>query len=509
MELEAVPGVGEKTAARLRDLDDPEGAIERGDVAALARAPGVSPARAARIARGAIRARHDDPGGFLATDAAERIYDDLLGDIRDRAVTDYAAHRLATFYPTGEPSRIAEVRDLAERALEREPDPAVAAAMGDLAPLRPPDDVRVRDRCVATGDAETYARAREALPELSVELVEDGRGVADLARGYATVVLLDEAYAGREFEGDVRIEPDALDEPAQVVPERPLAFFAANAGRIRAAAAVHEAADLDPPEDLDVEGLRAALDRLDADGSVAGDDELDRLATAVDDLSAAVATAESVANDRLREAIRERDVTIEGADLLSLVEQGAGADAVFSRELADEHAAAVDAAREHLVDALGLTDHRAALAREAFGDEPTYPVAADDDAVARLREALETARDRRATRLKRELAADLADAREPCEAMVDAALELDVELAVARFAADYDCTLAERGGRGFAIEGGRSPLLDEPRDEVEPVDYAVDGVALLSGVNSGGKTATLDLVAAVTVLAHMGLPVPA
>ena len=41
------------------------------------------------------------------------------------------------------------------------------------------------------------------------------------------------------------------------------------------------------------------------------------------------------------------------------------------------------------------------------------------------------------------------------------------------------------------------------------MDYGVDGVALLSGVNSGGKTSTLDLVAVVVVLAHMGLPVPA
>jgi dsDNA-specific endonuclease/ATPase MutS2 len=34
-------------------------------------------------------------------------------------------------------------------------------------------------------------------------------------------------------------------------------------------------------------------------------------------------------------------------------------------------------------------------------------------------------------------------------------------------------------------------------------------VTLLSGVNSGGKTSTLDLVALVVVLAHSGLPVPA
>ncbi|MFC6727700.1 endonuclease MutS2, partial [Natronoarchaeum mannanilyticum] len=66
----------------------------------------------------------------------------------------------------------------------------------------------------------------------------------------------------------------------------------------------------------------------------------------------------------------------------------------------------------------------------------------------------------------------------------------------------------ERAG-GVAIEAGRSPLLDVPIEEVDPVDYEVGGVALLSGVNSGGKTSTLDLVATVVILAQMGLPVPA
>jgi dsDNA-specific endonuclease/ATPase MutS2 len=94
--------------------------------------------------------------------------------------------------------------------------------------------------------------------------------------------------------------------------------------------------------------------------------------------------------------------------------------------------------------------------------------------------------------------------------MVRAALELDVELAVSRFARDFDCVLPTFTDEdGFVIHGGRLPLLDVPCEAVDPVDYAVSGVTLLSGVNSGGKTSTLDLVAVVYVLAHMGLPVPA
>jgi dsDNA-specific endonuclease/ATPase MutS2 len=507
MELTAIPGVGPKTAAALRELDDPERALREGDVAALAGVPGLSEGRAVAVARAAVRARHGvDDERFLATDRARAIHRDALDLLADRTVTDYAARRVETFFPTAAASRTEEVRAFVREAVEREACPAAREALAGVEPLDPPPTVRVRERCLATTDAERYAAASEAFPELTVEVVEDTRGLAELARSYATVYALDESFAGADVEGDVRVRPDAPESPAEVVPERPLAFFAANRDRLHAAATVHEAADLDPPCDLD--RLRDALARVDGDGEVVGDAELDRLSTAVDDLDAAVSAAESVANDHLREAVRERDVTIEGQDFLSLVERGARVDSLLARELADEFDTALSRAREHLVDALDLRD-RSDLAERVFGGDPTFPVERDEAAVSRLRTELKATRDRRAGRLKRELAADLADLRGPAERLVEAALDLDVELAVARFARDFDCTLPAFGGEGFAIEGGRLPLLDVPHDEVEPVDYAVSDVTLLSGVNSGGKTSTLDLVALVYVLGQAGLPVPA
>jgi len=516
MELEGIPGVGAKTAAALRELDDPVATVESGDVAAIARAPGVNEARAARIARGAIRRRHGDDGRVLATDRAREVYRSAIDLLRERTVTDYAAKRLETFYPSASASRIDEAQSFVEAATEREPDPAVREALAGVEPLTDPPTVRVRDRCLATADAETLARAESAVPELSVETVEEARDVSELARSYATVIVLDEEFAGLDVEGDVHVRPDALDEPAETVPERLLAFFAANRERLEAAAAVHEAADLSPAADLD--RLRDALARLDDDGTVVGDAELERLTAAVDDLDAAVSTAESVADDRLREAIRERDVTIEGTDFLSLVEQGARVDSLLDRELADEYDEAIERAREHLADALRVEPEEAELAERVFGGDPSFPVERDESAVSRLRTELSAARDRRAARLKAELASDLGDLREPVETLVRDALELDVELAVARFARDFDCAMPEVVGpeesadddaKGFRIEAGRSPLLDVDFEDVEPVDYAVSGATLLSGVNSGGKTSTLDLVALVVVLAQMGMPVPA
>ena len=506
MELTSIPGVGEKTATALAKLDDPETALQNGDVAAVARAPGISTGRAARIVRAAIRERHDDPGGFAATGRARELHREALELLKTRTVTKYGGARLETLYPSGSESRIEEVRDLTERALERTVSESVTAALADVEPLSEPTDVRVRDRCLATQDAETYAEAREAVPELSVELVDDARKLSELARGYATVIALDEAFVGATIEGDVRVEPGALDSPVSVVPERTLSFFAENRDRIRAAVAVHREAGLEA--DCDLETLEDALAQLETDGSVQGGEELERLQQAVDGLDTAVNEAEQLANSRLREAIEAQDVTIEGTDLLSLVERGAGVDSLLQRELADEYEQAVAEARDALVEAIDLRDTET-LARRAFGETPTYPVVHDEEVISRLEDELTADRDRLATRTKQELAEELAGLRPVCEQLVADALDLDVELAIAQFASDFDCTMPEFGGKGFAIEGGRSPLLDVPFDEVEPVDYQVSGVTLLSGVNSGGKTSTLDLVGLVVTLAHMGLPVPA
>jgi len=507
MEFTAIPGVGEKTAASLAELDDADGALRRGDVAAIARSPAITEGRAAAIARGAIRREHGDDGGFLATDRAREIYDDALGLLQDRAVTTYGEKRLETFFPSTEQSRIEEVRDFATTAMGRDPEPEILDALDGVEPLEPAEGIRVRERCVATTDAERYAEAKNALPELPVEVIDERRELGELGRSYSTVYVLDAEFAGIDVEGDVRVVPDALERPEEFVPERTLSFFAANRDRLLAAAAVHDAAGTTP--DCDIDALRAALDRVDEDGGIVGDEELERLSIAVDDLDAAVSTAESVGNDHLRDAIGERDVTIEGTDFLSLVEQGARVDSLLSRELADDYDQAVALAREHVVDSLDLDAGETEFVERVFGGEPSFPLEHNEEAVSRLRTELTADRDRRANQLETELAAELRELRAPVEAMVDAALELDVELAVSRFARDFDCVMPTLEGEGFEIEGGRSPLLDVPFAAVDPVDYGVSGVTLLSGVNSGGKTSTLDLVGLIVVLAHMGLPVPA
>lgn len=506
MNLEAVPGIGAKTASALSSLEDPEQALASGDVLAIAEAPGISSGRAARIARDAIRHRHGETGRFLATDRAREIYESALDLLTERAVTGAATQQLRTLYPSTAPDRIEAVQRRSERAMRLDPDEAVLTALEGVGPPKESSPERVRHRCLATQDPETRDIARDLVPELSVELVSDRSQLSELARGYTRVVVLDEEFRGADLPESVSVDPNALDDIVTLVPERTLSFFARNSDRLTAAIAVHRHADIDPPCDLD--RLTALLDAITADGTVKPDANLSRLRDAVDDLDTAVRTAEGAANDHLRDALEARAVTIDGTDLLSMVERDARVDSLLEQELAEEFETAIERAREILIDTLDLSD-TASYAERIFRDSPTYPVEHDERGVNSLREELTSRRDRLADRQTRKIATDLEDLRGPATELLDQAIRLDADLAIARFARDFDCTMPTFTGSGIEIEGGRSPLLDVSIDDVEPITYHTTDVRLLSGVNSGGKTSLLDLVALIVTLSHMGLPVPA
>ena len=79
----------------------------------------------------------------------------------------------------------------------------------------------------------------------------------------------------------------------------------------------------------------------------------------------------------------------------------------------------------------------------------------------------------------------------------------------------HNAQLPELVHHGIWFEEGRHLFIE---GDVQPVNYGLglaapkgdrQPIALLTGANSGGKTTLLELVAHVTIPAHMGLPVPA
>jgi DNA mismatch repair protein MutS2 len=94
-------------------------------------------------------------------------------------------------------------------------------------------------------------------------------------------------------------------------------------------------------------------------------------------------------------------------------------------------------------------------------------------------------------------------------------IECDQWLSVARWAHQDACVMPELVDHGIWLEEGRHILLGVTPD---PVTYGLGNaakkgdqqtLALLTGANSGGKTTLLECLAYASILAHMGLPVPA
>ena len=96
---------------------------------------------------------------------------------------------------------------------------------------------------------------------------------------------------------------------------------------------------------------------------------------------------------------------------------------------------------------------------------------------------------------------------------LDALAELDSIYARARYAIEFRCSTAELSAPrdGFAIVGGRHPLLLAHGGTVVPFDLTMEAderTLLVSGPNTGGKTVLLKAVGLLSSLAQSGVPVP-
>ena len=151
-------------------------------------------------------------------------------------------------------------------------------------------------------------------------------------------------------------------------------------------------------------------------------------------------------------------------------------------------------------------------------EAPTYVLCeldADDNVLAALRRrddaAAEVARVEEAVR--DQLSATLREQAAALDAAMRAVGEADVLIAAARFVRAQQCAVADYDGAGLSFEKGRFvPLALELAAQgraFTPIDLELDGIAVVTGPNMGGKSACLRACAFISICAAFGLPVPA
>ena len=161
---------------------------------------------------------------------------------------------------------------------------------------------------------------------------------------------------------------------------------------------------------------------------------------------------------------------------------------------------------------LELAGSESARLEEIFAGEAAYPLEIDRQALHSFQQDIRSRREERGLKARRELARLLQGQKKAALDLVHALTDFDFSYALGCFIVEKNLAFAEFVPEPcLSFNQGRHLFLEKP----EPVSYALgegdhpETVSLLSGVNSGGKTTLLDLIAQIVILAHMGLPVPA
>src|SRR5438552_676729 len=218
-------------------------------------------------------------------------------------------------------------------------------------------------------------------------------------------------------------------------------------------------------------------------------------ASGIEDAEAVISDAELEINDALRKGVRDRQKAV------SIVED----------KLAE------------IVSSLAMKWEEEELLKGAF-ETSALPFEFDRVAVRKLvgewRQRKEEELRARVEKAERSLRQHMGTVND----LVERAILLDGILAVASAAEKYSLTIPEVGTGGIGFVSGRNPFLI--REELtggtrsQPVSYSIGkpssirlakprNAVVLTGANSGGKTTLLNTLAAIHILALLGLPVPA
>jgi DNA mismatch repair protein MutS2 len=482
--------------------------IFRGDITSLANI--LSKRQALFIAKWAEGYEYNtNPDDFLATDKAIEIYEKIIGKMGDYAQTEYARFKIATLFPSSSRKLIEKNRMLAgpsiakARCLEGS---GIDKHISRIKQMRERAHERIRDRAIAINDLDTFEQIKfRGLDKLiDVILIESQKELIDLARSYSHICLI----GGQECSKNVELAK-SLDD-WYLVPEKILDFYRIN---LQTLTSVLKAASI-----LAVKGL-ANFDGLDDLQSLTErlaipDEQLEKHSNILSNLHICFDDAISWANAELKKRIEASTLTFGGADLLQAL-NGEGVKELFEIQLSTIFQAVLREARSIAALCLGLTGPDTIWLEEIIPSEIHYPFELNRSALREFEQELRVHFEMRKLNSNRKLAQKFVDKREILNNIINSLLEFDFEYAIGKFAIAEELVMPEIiDGPCLGFQEGFNIFLEN----AEPVSYSLgktgliefqEHVAILTGVNSGGKTSLLDLLAQITILGHMGLPVPA
>jgi len=486
MVLKALPGVGAGLARKLTDHFGTEDKVLQlladGQTEVIAEVEGVSQKRADSLAR-SFNGMED----FLATPESIRLHKELVTSIANHALNASTRSRLRSLMPVKD---IESRREIIAQAMECD---------FIIEGLRIPSEV--------DGNYDRVVVSREPIHELKRFCRVLTPSEQETWKDYK--VFKSVTWVGPEGPAQTPEGWLVLPEGASVdmiLPEKCVGWFEHNRESLELLTNLPEGQGFYSHfNQIRMPQLRELLDEM------ANEADAEAIADVRDKLWPLAKELEKRIHDEVDEAMQNVKLDLSGSDMLEALADAAS----LQRKLAQQTSDAIEQAIESATDELAnlLSDVGVRCPRTIFKSE--WPTKVDrttlDGIDSQLEELWKTTQSDRLISLARRLA----PLKSKCESSLRKLVELDQWLTIGRWARSVNAVMPEISNHGIAIKEGRHLLIDGVPD---PVDYGLgncadaedrQSIALLTGANSGGKTTMLELLAHCTILAHMGLPVPA
>lgn len=486
MVLKALPGVGAGLARKLTDHFGTEDKVLQlladGQTEVIAEVEGVSQKRADSLAR-SFNGIED----FLATPESIRLHKELVASIANHAVNASTRSRLRSLMPVKD---IESRREIIAQAMECD---------FIIEGLRIPSEVDGNyDRVVVSKNPiDELKRFCRVLTPSEQETWKD-------YKVFKSVTWVGPEGPAQTPEGWLVLPEGASVD--MILPEKCVGWFEHNRESLELLTNLPEGHGFYSHfNQIRMPQLRELLDEM------ANEADAEAIADVRDRLWPMAKELEKRIHDEVDEAMQNVKLDLSGSDMLEALADAASLQRKLAQQTSDAIEQAIESATDELANLLSEVGVR--CPRTIFKAE--WPTKVDrttlDGIDSQLEELWKTTQSDRLISLARRLA----PLKSKCESSLRKLVELDQWLTIGRWAKSVNAVMPEISNHGIAIKEGRHLLIDGVPD---PVDYGLgncadaedrQSIALLTGANSGGKTTMLELLAHCTILAHMGLPVPA
>lgn len=486
MVLKALPGVGAGLARKLTDHFGTEDKVLQlltdGQTEIIAEVEGVSLKRADSLARSL-----NGMENFLATSESIRLHRELVASIATHAVNASTRSRLRNLMPVKD---IESRRKLITQAMECD---------YIIEGLRIPSDVDGNyDRVVVTKNPiDELKRFCRVLTPSEQETWKD-------YKVFKSVTWVGEDGPAQTPEGWLVLPENASIE--MILPEKCVGWFEHNRESLELLCSLPDGEGFFSHfNEIRMPQLRELLDEM------ADEADAEAIAEVRDQLWPTAKSLEKRIHEEVDQAMQNVKLDLSGSDMLEALADAASLQRKLAQQTSDAIEQAIESATDEISNLLSKVGVR--CPRTIFKAE--WPTKVDrttlDGIDSQLEELWKTTQSDRLVSLARRLA----PLKSKCEIALRKLVELDQWLTIGRWAKSVDAVMPEICEHGISIKAGRHMLIDGVAD---PVDYGLgkcadkddrQSIALLTGANSGGKTTMLELLAHCTILAHMGLPVPA